>query len=87
MSNICYKLDPFTKTAKTKTGFYLTRANRTYQLDEVGLSILQNFDGQKNLDSIVAAIQEEYEGPEEQIRESVAHFINELIEIKLICQC
>ena len=68
------------------TGNAVLKFNGLVTLNEVGVSIWKQLsgDGEKNLDSLVAGILEEYDVDEETAREDVSEFLNKLVQAEIL---
>lgn len=56
----------------------------THSLEDLGAFIWNQIDGQRDLQSILTAILDEYEVPEDTARADLAAFISQMLEAQLI---
>ena len=57
---------------------------RVLMLDEIGCAVLDQVDGETNLDRICKRLAEIYNAPEDDISKDVAEFLTDLANIKLL---
>ena len=58
-----------------------------FTLNETGRAVWDSLDGKKTLKDVVEGLAQEYEGQEQDIRDDVLGFVNELVKRRMLIEC
>ncbi len=69
---------------KVRGNWVLLAPERTISLDAIGLAILQEIDGTREFEEIVATLAQKYDAPAAQIQGDVSDFITGLTDRRIL---